>query len=86
MFAWYWERSVRTTDNFSLKLTEALLKIQLQPLHYACFVEDFRFIRVKGFPYLVYLVVFSIEPDEFIHVYAICHASQEPAYWQNRKL
>ena len=52
-FLWYLKYSSRVADNFSTNLSEAFVKIQLQPLHYACFEDDYRFIRIKGFPYLV---------------------------------
>jgi len=82
-FVWYLKRSSRVADNFSASLAEAFVKIQHQPLLYACFVEDYRFIRIRGF---TYLVVFSLESDDLIHVYAVTHESREPGYWQNRNL
>ena len=82
-FIWYTKHSSRLADNFSASLAEAFVKIQHQPLLYACFVEDYRFIRIKGFPYLI---IFSLEPDDRINVYAVMHESREPGYWQNRNL
>ena len=82
-FVWYLKRSGRVADHFCVRLAEAFVKIQHQPLLHACFVEDYRFIRIRGFPYLV---IFSLESDDLIHVYAVTHESREPGYWQNRNL
>lgn len=48
-FAWYSERSMRAADNFSADLAEAFMKIQSRPLHYPCFIEDYRLFALRAF-------------------------------------
>jgi len=43
-FVWYLKRSGRVADNLSASLAEAFVKLQHQPLHYACFVGS----SIKG--------------------------------------
>lgn len=78
--AWYRERSLRTAENFWLRLQDARRSIALFPLAAPLVAARTRRFILTGFPYDL---IYSVLADEIVIV-AASHHSRNPGYWKDR--
>jgi plasmid stabilization system protein ParE len=81
-FDWYDARDPDVADRFDKRLREAVLQIGRHPHLFPHYPGHrvARFLRLKGFPYLV----IYRELDHECEVVAVAHARRQPRYWDPR--
>jgi toxin ParE1/3/4 len=78
--AWYRVRSLRSMENFWLRMQDARRSIALFPLAAPLVAARTRRFILTGFPYDL---IYSVLADEIVIV-AVSHHSREPGYWKDR--
>lgn len=77
---WYEQRSAGLGARFTIAVERVLDQATGNPGRYAVVLEGMREGLVQRFPYCVY---FREERDKIV-MFAIFHASRNPAIWQSR--
>jgi plasmid stabilization system protein ParE len=80
-FKWYEDHSPDTARRFKVAVDEAVIRISKSPELWPQISGQYRWIRVKGFRYM--LVFRPRLPDELVIV-AVAHTSRRPGYWRRR--
>lgn len=71
----------RLSDRFRDEVGQAVQRIAESPESWPSFRENYRWVRLHRFPYLLYYHVLS--PSRVL-VLAVAHASRRPGYWLRR--
>jgi toxin ParE1/3/4 len=79
---WYRRRSPSAAQSFLQAVDEAVQRIAAAAELGSPYNQDYRWIRVKRFPYLIY---YEIRDPEPIFIYAVAHTSRRPGYWRRRR-
>ena len=74
---WYYERSVRASENFVLATSAKIESICLTPLRFRNTYKQFREASLKKYPYCI--VYFIDEPKKMIVITAVYHQKRNPA-------
>lgn len=80
--AWYRRRSPATAERFRDEVDRVVKRISKAPLQGAVFRDDFRWMRLQRFPYLLF---YEVVDSSVIRVYAVAHARRRLGYWLRRK-
>lgn len=80
---WYAKRSLEAAANLTIAVNHAVTRIRDNPERSSKIANQFRYMRVTGFPYI--LIFRQLEPG-LIHVHAVAHTSRRPGYWRKRRL
>jgi len=78
---YFGSRDAELAVRFSQALDEAVAEIAAGPQRWPQTVAGCRRHRVGGFPYAV---VYAVESEALVVVYAIAHLRRDPAYWVER--
>lgn len=78
---WYASRSARVGSRFIAAVGDAIDRVEQSPDSLAHLIGPYRWVRVRGFPYLL---VFREQSPERILVVAVAHARRRPGYWRRR--
>jgi hypothetical protein len=78
---WYESRSARVGSRFTAAVGDAIARIEQSTDSLAYLIGPYRWVRVRGFPYLL---VFREQSPERILVVAVAHARRRPGYWRRR--
>lgn len=76
--AWYDERGPGLGDRLRAAVDERLDAIAASPERFGRAFEDFRFARVKRFPYLV---LFRIR-QSVVQIVGVFHTASDPSKWR----
>ena len=78
---WYsTQASAEVARRFRDEVDSALRRIADHPETWPIYLGEFRWIRLRRFPYL--LVFITLESE--VVVVAVAHASRRPGYWRRR--
>ena len=80
--SWYRRRSPATAERFRDEVDRVVKRISEDPLQGAVFRDDFRWMRLQRFPYLLF---YEVVDSSVIRVYAVAHARRRLGYWLRRK-
>ena len=78
---WYRQRSVRASDGFLNRVTQAVLTAIARPTS-AGFLVGKRVRKIRLMPYSYGLLYFV--HGEVLYIVAIAHNRRRPRYWQSR--
>jgi plasmid stabilization system protein ParE len=78
---WYAARSPRAAERFRLAVGAAVERIAGAGDSLPVLEGDYRWVRVKRFPYLL---IFRRRVDGNFLVVAVAHTSRRPGYWRGR--
>ncbi len=78
---WYARESPVAAARFVRKLREARNAIYKDPTSWPIWDDQYRYILLRPFPYLV---IFEVH-DEVVEIVAVSHSAREPGYWKNRR-
>jgi plasmid stabilization system protein ParE len=79
-YRWYEERSSGLGERFLDEIEACFGRISLNPMSYPEVEADVRRALPQTFPYLVFYALH----DASVHVLAVIHAAQDPAYIADR--
>lgn len=80
--AWYAARSVSVAERFRTAVDMAVERIELQAESLPILTGEYRWVRVRKFPYLL---IFRRRSPDVIMIVAVAHTSRRPGYWRRRK-
>lgn len=81
--AWYRRQSTRAANNFRFRVDAALQLILANPSIGTSIHVDYRWVKVRRFPYLIFYR--QLGPAS-VFVIAIGHGHRKPGYWLRRRL
>ncbi len=79
--AWYGNRDREVAERFEQAVDDAVNRIREEPKSHPVEMKQFRWVRVRRFPYRL---VFEVESDERVLIIAVAHSSRRPRYWRRR--
>lgn len=68
-------------DRFRNAIDAAISRIVENPNGWSTFRQEYHWVRLKSFPYVLY---YQILPDSRILILAVAHAARRPGYWVRR--
>jgi hypothetical protein len=77
----YGRRSAQAESRFVTAVADALLFIEANPLLASAYQGNYRWQRVRRFPYVLY---FEPIATGTVYIYAVAHARRRPGYWLRR--
>jgi plasmid stabilization system protein ParE len=80
--AWHAARSIEAPRRFKVAIEEALDRIASAPDALPELADEFRYVRVTRFPYML---VFERSGTDTLVVVALAHTSRRPGYRRRRK-
>lgn len=79
---WYHRRSPSTAHRFLQAVDQVIQRMADAAEQGSPYQQDFRWMRVKRFPYVFY---YEIQDPHRLVVYAVAHSSRRPGYWRRRQ-
>ena len=80
--AWYAARDLGVADQFQQAVDDAVTRICNDPDAQPVALKQFRWARVRRFPYRL---VFERTDENRVLIIAVAHTSRRPQYWRRRK-
>jgi mRNA-degrading endonuclease RelE of RelBE toxin-antitoxin system len=80
--SWYRERSANASSKFRRAVNAATTQIIENRATHSLEDSDFRYVRVKNFPYRL---IYRIEDARNVFIVAVAHDRRRPGYWARRK-
>src|SRR5688572_10191405 len=78
---WYLNERPELERSFADEFDRVLTRVAADPLCGSIFRKDYRWLRLRRFPYVVYYAV--IDPTSVL-VLAVSHGRRRPGYWMRR--
>ena len=78
----YRHHSPAAAQRFRQAVNEVIQRIATAAEQGSPYLQHFRWMQVKRFPYLLY---YEIRDPDPIFVYAVAHTSRRPGYWRRRR-
>jgi plasmid stabilization system protein ParE len=78
---WYRRRSLAAVRRFQQAVNEVIQRIAAAAEQGSPFLQRFRWMQVKRFPYLIY---YEIRDPRPVLIYAAAHVRRRPNYWLRR--
>lgn len=75
-----YEQQAGLGAKFTLRVRQALARIDQRPELHAVLHRDIRRVRVEKFPYNIY---YRVRPDR-VEVIAVLHGRRDPSVWKGR--
>jgi plasmid stabilization system protein ParE len=79
---WYHRRSPSVAQRLLQAFDEAVQRITTAAEQGSPYQQNYRWMRVKRFPYVIYYEVRDPHP---VYVYAVAHTRRRPGYWRRRR-
>lgn len=81
-YRWYVRRSPGTAQRFRAAVDHVVQRLMADAEQGAAFRQDYRWMRVCRFPYVIY---YEIRDPHSVLIYAVAHARRRPGYWRRRQ-
>lgn len=78
---WYAVRSASVAERFRIAVDRAVDRIAAEAEALPVLSGQYRWVRVRRFPYLL---IFRRQSPETIMIVAVAHTSRRPGYWRRR--
>jgi plasmid stabilization system protein ParE len=81
-YRWYFKRSPGAAERFRLAVGHVVELINVAAELGSPFREQYRWMRARRFPFLIY---YEIRSSQSVMVYAVAHARRRQGYWLRRR-
>ncbi len=78
---WYESRQTGLSGDFVTEVDRALERITAHPDRWPIYLNRFRRVRLRRFPYSIF---YCLEKADLILVLAVAHVRRRPDYWLRR--